>query len=370
MTSGAPPEKTRRMRKDWRSVRVHPQASMLQTMAVISDGRLGIALVADANDVLLGTVTDGDVRRAILRQVGLDAPVSAVMQSQFTAVRPENGIQETIRLMRSRSIKQVPVIDADGRALGIYLVDDLFEPVERPNWAVVMAGGQGRRLWPLTAYLPKPMLPVGNRPLLELILAQLQRHGFRRIFLSVNYQGEQIARYFGDGRSFGCNVEYLHEEKPLGTGGALSLLPEKPENPLLVTNGDLLTDVDLSDMMNRHQESGATLTLGTRELTYQLPYGVVRCDGEEVVGLEEKPCHRQLINAGIYVIDPCLLAAVPSGQEYPLPSLVEETRAQGRSVKAYRIREQWIDVGHLDDYERVRNWNGEGRDAGTEEEGS
>jgi dTDP-glucose pyrophosphorylase/predicted transcriptional regulator len=342
------------MRKDWRSIRVHPQASIMQTMAVVSDGRLGIALVVDENDILLGTVTDGDMRRAILRQVGLDESVSSVMQRQFTAVGPEADARQTVRVMRERSVKQVPVCEDDGRVLGIYILDDLIEPVARPSWAVIMAGGQGKRLWPLTSYLPKPMLPVGTQPLLELILAQLQRHGFQRVFIAINYQGDQITRYFGNGQSFGCSIEYLCEEKPLGTGGPLSLLPERPEHPLLVTNGDLLTDVDLSDLMDFHQASRAAATLGTRELVYRLPYGVVHCEGNDVVSLAEKPTHRQLVNAGIYVFDPELLAYVPVNEEYQLPSLVEEARNHGQKVKAYRIREQWLDVGQLEDYERVR----------------
>lgn len=345
---------SQRIRTDWRSIRVHPQASMLQTMAVISDGRLGIALVVDKNDRLLGTVTDGDMRRAILRQVGLDAPVSSVMERRFTAVTPEVEPQEVLRLMHTRSIKQVPVCDADRRVIGLYVMEDFIEPASRPNWAVIMAGGEGRRLWPLTAYVPKPMLPVGNRPILELIMAQLVSHGFRRVFISINYLGDQIVRYFGDGRRFGCSIEYLREEEPLGTGGALSLLPEKPEHPLLVTNGDLLTNVSLSELMNYHQAHGAAATICVRELTYRVPYGAVRCEGDEVVALEEKPAHRELINAGIYVLDPCLLTYVPVGQPYPLPSLIEKARARGLGVKAYFVQEEWMDIGHLEDYEQVR----------------
>ena len=345
----------KRMRTDWRSIRVHPHASMLQTMAVVSDGRLGIVLVVDEDDRLQGTVTDGDMRRAILRQVGLDAPVSSVMERRFTAVTPDVEPQAVLMMMHTRSIKQVPVCDAEGRVVGLYVMEDFIEPTTRPNWAIIMAGGKGRRLWPLTAYVPKPMLPVGNRPILEVIVAQLVSHGFRRIFISINYMGDQIVKHFDDGRRFGCSIEYLREDEPLGTGGALSLLPERPEHPLLVTNGDLLTNIDLSELMDYHQAHGAVATLCAREFTYEVPYGVVRCEDDRVLALEEKPVYRQLINAGIYVLDPCLLDYVPTGQFYPLTNLIEEACARGLDVKAFFIQEEWMDIGHLEDYEQARS---------------
>lgn len=346
---------SQRMRTDWRAVRVHPNASMLQTMAVISDGRLGIALVVDENDRLLGTVTDGDMRRAILRQAALDTPVSSIMERGFTAVGPDAGQGDLLKLMHARSIRQVPVRDAEGKVIGLYIREDLSEPITRPNWAVIMAGGEGRRLWPLTAYLPKPMLPVGGQPIVELILAQVVHHGFRRVFVSINHLADQIVSHLGDGRPFGCSIEYLREKEPLGTGGALTLLPEIPQHPILVTNGDLLTNMDLSELMEFHQSHEAAATLCVRELSYQIPYGVVTCDDDEVIALEEKPAHTQLVNAGIYVLDPVLLGYLPrSQQSYPLPTLIEEARNHGLGAKAYRVKDEWMDVGHLEEYEQVR----------------
>ena len=326
---------------------------MLQTMAVISDGRLGIALVVDKNDQLLGTVTDGDMRRAILNHVELDAPVSSVMTRRFTMITPEAQPHEALELMHSRSIKQVPVCTSDGRVTGLYVIEDFTEPMCRSNWAVIVAGGKGRRMWPLTAYVPKPMLPIGNRPILELIVLQLVRHGFLQVFISINHLGEQIMRHFGDGRHFGCSIEYLHEEQPLDTGGALSLLPAKPEHPVLVTNGDLLSNVDLSKLMDYHQAHEASATVCVQEVTYRVPYGVVRYEGDEVVAIEEKPTLKEHINAGIYVLDPHLLTLIPTGQPYPLPCLIEDARNRGLGAKVYFIHEGWMDIGHLDDYQQV-----------------
>jgi dTDP-glucose pyrophosphorylase len=341
------------MRTDIGSILIRPDASMLQAMAVLSDGRQGIAFVAEDGGRLLGTVTDGDMRRAILRQEGLDAPVSSVMEKDFTYVAADVGPQEVFELMQVRTIKQVPVCDPEGQVIGLYMLEDFLESRLRPNWAVVMAGGTGRRLWPLTAYVPKPMLPVNGHPILESILEQLVFHGIRRTFISINHLGEQIVRHFGGGHRYGCSIEYLREEKPLGTGGALSLLPAPPEHPLLVTNGDLITDLNLSELLDYHDSHDGAATLCIRELTYRIPYGEVECDGEDVIRIKEKPSFQGVINAGIYVLDPELLSFVPEGKEFPLPDLLGLARERGMGVKSYLIKDEWMDIGQLEDYERA-----------------
>ena len=343
------------LRSDWRAIRVHPHASMLQTMAVLSDGRLGIALVVDEQDRLIGTVTDGDMRRAILGRMSLDTPVSEVMEREFTTVAADITAQDALSLMHEKAIRQLPVCNTESKVVGIYVLEDLIEPVTRPNWAIIMAGGEGRRLWPLTEFVPKPMLPVGSQPVLEHVLAQLLRHGFRRVFISINYLGEQIVRHFGDGMRFGCSIEYLREDQPRGTGGSLSMLPGTPEHPVLVTNGDLLTNANLSELMAHHEAGGASATLCVHELTYQVPYGIVQCEGDEVMAIDEKPTQTELVNAGIYVLDPGLLTYVPSdGGDYPLPELIQEARTRGLKVGAYPIKDEWMDLGHLEEYDRMR----------------
>jgi len=348
------------MRTEWRSIGIPPEASLREAMAAVDRGQFGIALVVDADGCLLGTVTDGDLRRALLRGVALDARADQVMNRAFVAVRQEVTDSDVLELMRAHSVRQIPVLDAEGRMAGLYFLPDLAEPSTRANWAVIMAGGEGRRLRPLTAETPKPMLPVRDRPLLENTVALLVKHGFRTLFISVGYRAEQIEKHFEDGQRFGCRIAYLREERPLGTGGALSLLPERPSAPLVVLNGDLLTDLDLSALMDYHAKAGCAATQCVREYVFQVPFGVVRCEEGHVIETEEKPLQRLLINAGIYVISPQLLSLVPANQGLTMPDLLGLARHEGFDVAAFPIREQWIDIGRPDDYEWVcNNWTTE-----------
>lgn len=346
---------TGRMRIDWRSVRVHPMASMLQTMTVVSDGRIGIALVVDEKDHLIGTVTDGDMRRAILRGLPVDSPVIQVMQRDCTYVLPDDSLVDVINTMHKLAIRQIPVQNKSGKVIGIYVLEDLTEPRTRPNWAVLLAGGEGKRLWPMTAYVPKPMLPIGGRPVLELALTQLYRHGVKRAFISVNHLGDQIINYFGDGNNIGCSIEYLREDHPLGTGGPLALLPEIPDHAMLVINGDLVTDIDVSKLLDYHDSHEGAATVCVRELTVELPYGVVSCRNDDVVALQEKPTHEAIINVGIYVLNPAVLKLLPQNpREFPITDLIDEVRIQGMGVKAYMMKDDWLDIGRLEDYQNAQ----------------
>lgn len=321
-------------------------------MEVIDRGVMEIALVIDEQERLLGTVTDGDIRRAILCGLALETPVSEVMNRHFTAVGAEVSPKEVLSLMVARSLKQIPVLAPEGRLLGLHVLPDLIGGVsERSHWAVIMAGGEGRRLRPLTEAVPKPMLPVGNQSILERIITQLVAHGFRRIFLAINYLGFKIEEYCGDGRRFGCRIDYLRESRPLGTAGPLSLLPEHPEHAVLVANGDLVTELNFSALMDYHTQQKHAATLCVREFAYQVPYGVVQVNGQQVISIEEKPLRRFLINAGIYVIEPEALALVPQGAEFNMPDLLETLKARGEAVGAFPIREYWLDIGRLEDYQ-------------------
>ena len=330
-------------------------ATLHQTMEVLDQTRLGIVLVVDEDARLLGTVTDGDIRRGILCGVSLESPVSEVMNPDFISVTLEATPQDALDIMRSRLVKQVPVLDQASRVAGLFYMPDLVGAQERSNWAVLMAGGQGRRLRPLTENVPKPMLPVGGRPILERIVEHLVQHGFRHVWISVNYLGEQIESHFGNGLRFGCKIQYLREQTALDTAGALSLLPETPHESLLVINGDLVTDINLSSLMDFHAQHNCAVTQCVREFTYQIPYGVVLCEGHRVMATEEKPVHSVLINAGIYVLEPQLLELLPHSQPYAMPDLVNQARANGHAVCAFPVRERWVDVGRMEDYQRVRS---------------
>jgi dTDP-glucose pyrophosphorylase len=328
-------------------------ADLRVALAAIDRARMGLALVVDSGDRLLGTITDGDMRRALLRGLSLDACVVEVMNAGCATAGPSDSIATVLDVMQGRSIKLVPLVDESRVVQGVYFLPDLVGPVTRPNWAVIMAGGEGRRLWPLTAQRPKPMLPVGDRPLLENTLALLVAHGFRHIFISVNYLADQIEKHVGNGERFGCDVSYLREEEPLGTAGALSLLPSAPAAPMLVLNGDLLTDVDLSALMDYHQQAGLLATQCVREYVIQIPYGVVECRHGEVERIQEKPVERFLINAGIYVLAPRALGHLRAGPS-TMVDLLDAARSSGERVAAFPIRERWTDIGQREDYERAQ----------------
>lgn len=259
--------------------------------------------------------------------------------------------------MQSLVIHQVPVVDESGRVVGLHLLHELLGGIERPHWAVVMAGGRGTRLAPLTESIPKPMVRVAGRPILERLILHLVGFGIRRIFLSVHYLADVISSYFGDGSKFGCRIEYLQESEPLGTGGALSLLKEKPSSPVLVLNGDLVTQANLADMLDFHGRGRFVATMGVRQYTHQVPFGCVELKGGQVVGLEEKPILDRSVNAGIYVLEPSLLGRVPKAA-YPITALFEECLERREPIGAFEIRDDWLDVGQRDQLKQAQQGQG------------
>ena len=308
----------------------------------------------DDQGKLLGTLTDGDIRRALLGRATLDSEALAYVCREFTSTRVRTARAEVLDLMRARQIEQVPVVDAEGQLAGIHFLREMIGAVERPNWAVIMAGGRGERLRPLTDAIPKPMIRVAGKPILERLVLHLVGYGIRQVYISVNYLGDTIRRHFGDGSAFGCRIGYLQEDKPLGTGGSLSLLPRRPADPLLVMNGDLVTQADIGAMLEMHERGGYKITVGIQEYSHTVPYGCVELDGERIIRLEEKPVLMRLVNAGIYVLAPAVLDRVPHGQDFPITALIEQSIALGESVGACRVSEDWIDVGHRDQLRQAR----------------
>jgi len=328
----------------WLSCRVRPQASLTDALRAIDRGGAGIALVESPGGRLVGLLTDGDVRRALLGGAGLESRLAPHMRKRFISVRPQAGRAEVLDLMQSRFLSQVPVVDESGRCHGLHVLRELIGGSERPHWAVIMAGGLGMRLRPITERLPKPMIRIAGRPILERLLLHLQGFGIRRFFFAVNYLGHLIEDHFGDGSQFGCSIDYLREKKPLGTGGALSLLPERPAHPLVVLNGDLLTQVNLDLMLQQHASERAALTVGVKRYAHQIPYGCVEVSGRRLLGLEEKPVLERLVNAGIYVVEPRLVARVPRAF-FPMTELIAGALKRRERVGAFEIEEDWLDVG-------------------------
>ena len=341
----------------WRDVVVGPQVSLKEAIAKVTSSGLQVALVASADDTLLGVLTDGNIRRAILAGRGLDVPVSEVMTTKPTAVLASTRRSELLAVMRQKGIRHLPLLNESGRVIGLATLDALLDSAERPNWVVLMAGGRGTRLQPLTDDTPKPLLEVGGKPILESILGSLSEQGFRRIFLSVNYRAEMIQEHFGSGERWRVNVEYLHERTRLGTAGALSLLPETPEAPVIVMNGDLLTLINFGSLLQFHDEQVAAATMAVRECDIQVPYGVVSLDGVRIQSIAEKPVQKYFANAGIYVLSPQALAHLPGESFFDMPMLFERLIAAGLSTVAYPLREYWVDIGQLEEFERAkREW--------------
>ena len=333
---------------------VNPDATLLDGLQAIERGGFEIALVMRPDRTLVGILTDGDARRAILSGARLESPLLPHVRADFTSVTAKTSRAEVLDLMQARTIGQVPILDEEGRLIGLHRLHEILGAVERPNWAVIMAGGQGTRLRPFTDHVPKPMLRVAGRPILERVVLHLVGFGIRRIFVSVNYLGYVIEERFGDGRAFGCTIEYLREEEPLGTGGALALLPETPTLPFILMNGDLVTQADIGRMIEAHTASGSFATVGARAYVHSVPFGCLARDGDRITAMVEKPDLLQSVNAGIYVLDPAVLTLVPKDKATDLPSLLAQAIEGGEIVTAFDIDDDWIDVGRRDELERAR----------------
>ena len=342
---------------NWKDVVVSPETPLGDAIAKIDASGLQVALVLAPDSCLLGILTDGNIRRAILAGKSLRVPVSEVMNPQPTVVPASTPRDEKLTLMRRMTLHHLPLVDEVGQVVGLATLDELIGATERPNWVVLMAGGLGTRLKPLTDECPKPLLAVGGRPILETILENFAEQGFKRIFLSVNHKAEMIRNYFGAGDHWGVQIEYLHESTRLGTAGALSLLSEKPASPVIVMNGDLLTHTNFDNLLQFHVTQGAVATMAVREYDFQVPYGVVRLNGARIESLEEKPVQKFFVNAGIYVLSPEALEHLPTKTLFDMPTLFEHLIAAGKTAAAYPLREYWLDIGRLEEFERAqREW--------------
>jgi dTDP-glucose pyrophosphorylase len=340
--------------KDLSALTVTPTASLMDTIEAINSGAKQIALVVD-NGKLLGTVTDGDVRRGLLRGLGLQLSVTEVMNKSPQTASVEDDARAVMTAALAKSIHAVPVVDASGQIVGLLTDEDLLHAAEISTPVVLMAGGKGVRLYPLTKDVPKPMLKIGEMPIIEIIIRKLHAQGFRNIFISVNYLAEVIRDHIKDGAWLGVNVTYLEESQPLGTAGALAQLAGVLGEPFLVMNSDLLTNADLVSLVKFHGKQGAKATLGVREYTFQVPYGVVNINDHVVESISEKPVHRSMVSAGIYVLDPWALNLVPKDEFCDMPTLLDSVRGEGEKVVAFPIHESWLDIGRHDDLNDARN---------------
>ena len=338
---------------------VDASSTVRDAIGCIDRNAEGIALVVDAERRLIGTLTDGDVRRALLSGLSLASPVMVVLANkpdsaprQPTTAPVGTPPSELLDLMHRHDVRHVPLVDAAGRVVGIELLKDLVREYQLPLRALVMAGGYGRRLRPLTDDRPKAMLPIGGRPLLEIIVRRLQQAGIHRVHVATHYKAEVIHQHFGDGQRFDLDIHYVNEDRPLGTAGALGLL-EQTDEPLLVINGDILTDVNVSAMLEFHRANRADLTVAVSPFEIEVPYGVVKTEGVLVTGVDEKPTIRSFINAGVYLLNADVCQLVPGDGPYDMPDLIGRCLEQRRRVVSFPLREYWQDIGRRDDYSKV-----------------
>ena len=339
--------------KQWEKALVGIDVSLREAMAAIDRAGYQLALVVDEERRLLGSLSDGDARRALLAGMSLDDNVAAAVHRDPICARAGDDRDAVLALMRQKNLHQIPLVDARGVVVGLDHVDDFLVPPRRDNWVVIMAGGLGSRLQELTRDIPKPMLTIGSRPLLETIVRGYLAQGFHRFYFAVNYKAELIDAHFGDGSRFGAEIRYLREDRRLGTAGALSLLPEVPELPIVVTNADLLTKEDIGYMVDQHVEQGGEATMAVRHYEMQVPFGVVREEGGCIEAIEEKPVQRFVVSAGIYVLSPGVLRHVPADTYFDMPSLFEALTRDGRRARCHYINGYWLDIGRMPDYERA-----------------
>jgi len=339
--------------KNWEETLVNPETSLREVLAIID--RLGcqMVLVVDNNRRLLGTLSDGDARRALLAGGTLTDKAANAMQRKPTVAFIGETRASRLNTMKHLGLHQLPLVNQNQIVVGLDLIDDFFETPQRDEWVIIMAGGLGSRLNQLTEHTPKPMLKVGSKPILETILRNFIEQGFHQFYLAVNYKAEQIEQYFGDGSAFGVTINYLKENKRMGTAGALSLLPQKLEHPCIVTNGDLLTRENFALMLERHLAEQADATMGIRNYEMQVPFGVVREQAGRILAIEEKPMQYFTISAGMYVLSPNMMSLLSKDSYCDMPELFEKAIHAGLHVRCHPVESYWLDIGRPAEYERA-----------------
>ena len=349
LADGGEPKLTDR----WRQALLPASSTLREAIRNLDETALQIVLAVSADGALLGTLTDGDIRRGLLRGMDMSSSIDGIVFREPLVVPPQLSRDTVLQLMRANKIHQLPVVDGDRRVVGLHLWDELMVPEWRTNPMVIMAGGQGSRLRPKTENCPKPLLLVGDKPMLEHILDRAKANGFQHFVVAVHYLGHMIEEYFGDGSRWEIEIEYLREDSPLGTAGALALLNPRPNVPFLVSNGDVLTDIHYGEILDFHTRHHASATMAVRQHEWQHPFGVVRTKGVDIIGFDEKPVTRSHINAGIYVLEPDSLDVLTAGEQCDMPTLFGRLQERAARTIVYPMHEPWLDVGREDDLERA-----------------
>ena len=338
----------------WPKAILSAHATIQQAISNLDQVAIRIVLVVNAAGELEGTISDGDIRRGLLKGLDLTSPITNVIHRNPLVVPPEMGRELVKQLMVANKIQQIPAVDELNHVVGLHLWDEIATTPERSNLMVIMAGGVGTRMRPYTENCPKPLLLVAGKPMLEHIIERAKLEGFIHFVLAIHYLGEQIEDHFGNGDRLGVQIDYLREQSPLGTAGALGLLNPRPDAAFVVTNGDVITDIRYGELLDFHIRNDAAATMAVRMHEWQHPFGVVQTQGIEIVGFEEKPVARSHINAGVYALNPGALSVLNTNAHCDMPALFERLQAQTKRTVAYPMHEPWMDVGRPDDLVAAR----------------
>ncbi|TGK78459.1 CBS domain-containing protein [Leptospira noumeaensis] len=339
------------MSNHWHKALLRSSDSIEKAIQNLELTALQVVLVVDEGNSLLGTITDGDIRRGLLKGMDMTATVQGILNPNSFVVTPSMSRELVLQLMKANKIHQIPIVDENRKVLGLHVLDEILLPEKRENVFVIMAGGKGVRLRPYTENCPKPLLPVAGKPILEHIIERAKADGFQRFIISVHYLGHMIEEYFQDGKKWDVEIRYLNEDKPLGTAGALSLIREKIKHPFLVSNGDVLTHIRYSDLLEFHHDHKAVATMAVRMHEWQHPFGVVHTKGVDIIDFEEKPIYKTHVNAGIYALNPEIFSYLNQDEYTDMPTLFSKIKATKRKTIVYPMHESWIDIGRPDDYE-------------------
>jgi len=340
---------------DWHQAIIKLTDTILTAVEVLNSESLRIVMVVDENDRLAGTVTDGDIRRGLIKHLSMDTIITEIMFKEPTVALVEDSKKTILDKMKKLDLLQIPIVDNNRKIVGLETIQHLLEKKRYDNPVFLMAGGFGKRLQPLTDNIPKPLLKIGNKPILENILEQFIAAGFHNFYISTHYKAEMVREHFGDGGDWNVTIEYVHEDKPLGTAGSLGLLSKKISRlPILMMNGDLLTKIDFEQLLNFHLEEKGDATMCVREYDFQVPYGVIKADGYRIISIEEKPINKFFINAGVYVLSPSILDMVNGVNYLDMPKLLDKKIESNGQVNMFPVHEYWLDIGQIDQFNKAQ----------------
>ena len=331
---------------------IYPTISIKEAMDIIGCGRVKIALVIDHDGQLLGTLSDGDIRRSILKGISLNENIKDIYNSNPIYIDKEKSQRELLDLCLINNINQLPIVDKNNKVIDLFIVNENYLK-QYKNTVVLMVGGLGSRLKPLTENIPKPMLKVGGTPILQIIIKGFSEYGFKNFIMCVGYKADVIRNYFQDGNEFGVNIEYVVEDKRMGTAGALTLLKKKLNKTFFVMNGDLLTKANYEQLLEFHKFNKARATTCVREYDIEVPYGVVNMNNENITSIEEKPVHSFFVNSGIYLLEPKCIDLIPNDKYYDMPTLFEKMILLEEKVVSFPLKEYWLDIGRMSEYEQA-----------------